>query len=196
MNLPNKLTISRIILAIAFVGFVFGHGLAWKVLALVTFVVASLTDLLDGYLAKRSNQITDFGRLMDPIADKILVLAAFVSFVEMGIIPAWMVIIIIFREVTITGLRIFALSRGKVIAADIGGKHKTVWQMIAIFTILIFLICREAGSAGWPFWTTEVAHLFGSVITVVMFITVLFTLGSGIAYLVRNRGVYADTKRD
>ena len=142
MNLPNKLTLSRIVLAIAFVGFVFGHGLIWKVLALVTFAVASLTDLLDGYLAKRNNQLTDFGRLMDPIADKILVLAAFVSFVEMGIIPAWMVIIIIFREVTITGLRIFALSQGKVIAADIGGKHKTVWQMIAICAILIF-ICPD-----------------------------------------------------
>lgn len=195
MNIPNKLTISRMLLSIAFIGFLFGHGLVYKALALATFTIATLTDLLDGYLAKKYNQVTDFGRLMDPIADKVLVLSAFLAFVEMGIVPAWMVVVIIFREVAITGLRMFALSRGRVLAADGGGKHKTVWQMIAIFTILIYLIFGEAGMNGARFWTTPTQHAFQDVIYGVMAVTVAMTLGSGIVYLVKNRGVYAGEKK-
>jgi len=118
MNLPNKLTVSRIVLVGVFMLFLFLHGVIAKVLALITFLIASFTDFLDGYIAKKYNMVTDFGKLMDPIADKVLILAAFLAFVEMELIPAWMVVIIIFREVTITGLRISALTRGKVIPAD------------------------------------------------------------------------------
>lgn len=195
MNLPNKLTISRIFLAFAFVGFLFGHGPVFKALALATFISASLTDILDGYLAKTRNELTDFGRLMDPIADKILVLSAFVSFVELGVIPAWMVIIIIFREVAITGLRLFALSRGKVISADGGGKNKTVWQMSSIVLILIFLLIKETGfwNAGTGVYSGEA--IFKNVIFWVMLMTVTFTFASGISYLIKNRGVYANEKK-
>lgn len=195
MNLPNKLTVSRVLLSFAFIGFLFGHGITYKVLALVTFVVATLTDMLDGYLAKRNNEVTDFGRLMDPIADKVLVLSAFVSFVEMRIIPAWMVVIIIFREVAITGLRLFALSQGKVIPADGGGKHKTVWQMTAIIVTLIFLIFKEGGEKTFGFWTGATEHVFKGVIFGVMLVAVAFTLASGVAYLVKNRGVYVNEKK-
>ena len=195
MNLPNKLTISRILLSFAFLGFLFGHGVIYKALALGTFVLASITDLLDGYLAKKRNEMTNFGRLMDPIADKVLVLSAFISFVELGIIPAWMVVIIIFREAAITGLRAFALSRGKVLAADGGGKHKTVWQMIAIITILLYLVVREAGMTGGRSWSAGAERSFHIVILVVMSITVALTLASGIAYLVKNKGVYANEKK-
>lgn len=195
MNLPNKLTISRILLSFAFLGFLFGHGVVYKALALATFVVASLTDVLDGYLAKRTNQMTDFGRLMDPIADKVLVLSAFVSFVEMRIIPAWMVVVIIFREVAITGLRFFALSRGKVIPADAGGKHKTVWQMIAIIMTLIFIIAKEAFAGASGAWTAATERLCHDIVLGVMFVAVMLTFASGISYLVRNRGVYAHEKK-
>ena len=140
MNLPNKLTISRIVLTFVFMAFLYTHGILAKTLALFTFLFASLTDALDGYIAKKNNQITDFGKLMDPIADKILVLSAFIAFVVMKIIPSWMVIVIILREIAVTVLRAIALGKGKVIQADGAGKHKTVWQMFVIAVILLFLI--------------------------------------------------------
>ena len=118
MNLPNKLTILRIALAVVFVVLLFIPGLPAKIGALITFLAASLTDLLDGYLAKKNGQITDFGILMDPIADKILILSAFLAFVQMQLVEAWMVVIIIFREAVVTGLRVLALAKGKVIKAD------------------------------------------------------------------------------
>ncbi len=195
MNLPNKLTVSRIILAFAFVGFLFGHGIIYKALALATFALASLTDMVDGYLAKSRNEMTDFGRLMDPVADKILVLSAFVSFVELRLIPAWMVIAIIFREVTITGLRLFALSKGKVIPADGGGKNKTVWQMSSIFLILIFLILKEPNKTGRAILSGRGEVVFQDAIFYVMVVTVIFTLASGISYLAKNRGLYATEKK-
>ena len=117
MNIANKLTISRIVLTFVFMFFLFSKGLASKVLALAVFAVASWTDFLDGFLAKKRNEITDFGKLMDPIADKILVIAAFLAFVEMKLIPAWIVVIIVFREFTITGLRLIALAKGVVMEA-------------------------------------------------------------------------------
>ena len=119
MNLPNKLTIIRIILSFVFMFLLFTQGLLAKVLALITFLIASITDFYDGYLARKYNLITDLGKLLDPIADKILVLSAFLAFVEMGIIPAWMVVIIILRELVITGVRIFAITDGKILAASI-----------------------------------------------------------------------------
>lgn len=198
MNLPNKLTILRILLAFVFILFLFIHGLGAKVTALAIFLLASATDALDGYLAKKYGQITDFGRLMDPIADKILILSAFLAFVELGLVPAWMVIIIIFREVAITGLRLLALGKGRVIAADAGGKHKTVSQMLAITAILLFLILRDAGSKVFGFWSARAQDLYKEGIYVLMLITVALTLISGISYLIKNREVYsnADEKTD
>ena len=153
MNLPNKLTVSRIVLTFIFMFFVFSRGIAAKYLALFTFGLACLTDFLDGYIARKRKLENDFGRLMDPIADKILILAAFLAFVEMKIVPAWMVIVIIFRELLITGLRINAARRGKVFSASLAGKHKTVSQMVAIISILIFLIIRESAKGLWgPLW--------------------------------------------
>lgn len=185
MNLPNKLTILRIILVGVFMLFLFSKGVAAKALAFTTFVIASLTDFLDGYLAKKYNMITDFGKLMDPIADKILILAAFLAFVEMKLIPAWMVVIIIFREIAVTGLRISALAKGKVIAADDGGKHKMISQVFAVLIILIFLMLKESGiNFSW----------MGSIIFFIMLITTLLTLISGISYLIRNRGIYFNAK--
>ena len=194
MNLPNKLTIFRIFLVAVFMFFVFSKGVAMKSLALITFLAASFTDILDGYIAKKYNMVTDFGRLMDPIADKILVLSAFLAFVEMELIPAWMVVVIIFRDIIVTGLRMAALAKGKVISADESGKHKMVSQVFAILVILFFLIFREAGIKVFHFWSAPTERIYKDAIFILMSITTLLTLISGMSYLIRNKGVYFNAK--
>jgi len=196
MNLPNKLTVLRIMLAAAFLLFLFSKGITSKVIALFIFLLASFTDFLDGFLAKRTNQITDFGKLMDPIADKILVLSAMLAFVEMGIIAGWMVVAIVFREIVITGLRVLALNKGKVMQSDGGGKHKTVWQIFAIFFILVFIIFKEGGARHFGFWSSSVEVFYRDMIFLLMFVTVVFTLSSGVSYLIRNKEVYSNAKTD
>lgn len=190
MNLPNKLTISRILLTFVFMFFLFSKGVTAKCMALFIFLLASLTDALDGYLAKKMNMTTDFGKLMDPIADKIFVIAAFLAFVEMELIPAWMVVIIVLREMVITGLRVMALTKGKVISSDDGGKHKMISQVSAIFIILLFIIFREAGIKVFNFWTEGTEILYKDAIFVLMSIATALTLVSGAAYLVENKGVF------
>ena len=194
MNLPNKLTIFRIILVAFFMFFLFSKGVIMKSLALATFLTASFTDFLDGYIAKKMNMITDFGKMMDPIADKILVLSAFLAFVEMKLVPAWMVVIIIFREALVTGLRMIALTKGKVVAADDGGKNKMVSQVFSIIIILLFIIFREAEMKVFNFWNDSTELIFKEAIFVLMFITTILTLISGISYLIKNRGVYFNAK--
>lgn len=194
MTIPDKLTISRIFLTFIFMYFLFSHGVLAKTLALFTFLLAAFTDFLDGFIAKASNISTDFGKLMDPVADKILVLSAFLAFVEMKLVPAWMVVIIILREITITGLRILSMTKGLVIPADTGGKHKMVSQVLAIFAILLFIIFREAGIKTFYFWNDRIESAYKDAIFVLMFITVLLTLVSGISYLVKNRRVYSNAK--
>ncbi|MFC1708512.1 CDP-diacylglycerol--glycerol-3-phosphate 3-phosphatidyltransferase [Candidatus Omnitrophota bacterium] len=188
MNISNRLTVLRLLLAFVFMAFLFMHGLIYKVIALLVFTFASLTDLLDGWLARKRNEITDLGKLLDPIADKVLVLAAFLSFVELNLIWAWMVIIIIIRELLITGLRIFAMTRGKVLAAGISGKHKTVSQMLTIFFILIVLVVREVGIQQ-AFWTTRTENMVNHGIILLMFITVALTVSSGFSYMWVNRKI-------
>ena len=186
MNLPNKITLSRIVFAFIFMFLLFCQGILAKYLALFTFCLACLTDFLDGHIARRRKLENDFGRLMDPIADKILVLAAFLAFVEMKIIPAWTVIVIIFRELVITGLRIIGVRRGKVLSASLAGKHKTVSQMAAIISILVFLIIRESGKSFWsPVW--ELWFKRGAFY--LMLLTVTLTLISGLSYLLRNKNI-------
>lgn len=194
MNLPNKLTLLRIALAFVFVAFLFAPGAYFRIAALLIFILASLTDLLDGYLAKKYNQMTDFGRLMDPIADKVLILSAFLAFVQMQLVPAWMVVIIIFREVAVTGLRLLALSRGKVITADRGGKHKTAVQVLAVFTILLLVVFRDAGSQNLSFWTSGAEAVYRNFVFGLMLLVVVLTLHSGLSYLINNREVYSNAR--
>ena len=186
MNLPNKITLSRIVLAFVFMFLLFCQGITAKYWALFTFILASLTDFFDGRIARKRNLENDFGRLMDPIADKILILAAFLAFVEMKIVPAWMVIIIIFRELVITGLRLNIARRGKVLAASLAGKHKTVSQMVAIVSILIFIIIKESMQQLWsPIWELW----FRRSVFYLMLTTVILTLISGLSYLTRNKNI-------
>lgn len=194
MNLPNKLTMLRIILVGVFMFFLFLHGVLAKTLALITFLTASFTDFLDGYIAKKNNMVTSFGKLMDPIADKILVLAAFLAFVEMELVPAWMVVIIIFREAIITGLRITVLTQGKVLAAEDGGKHKMVSQVFSIVAILLFIIFKEAGIKVFGFWNGSTERIYRDIIFLLMLITTFLTLASGMSYLIKNKGMYFNAK--
>jgi len=187
MNTPNKLTLSRIILTFIFMFFLFSRGVGAKFLALLTFCAASLTDYYDGKIAREKNEVTDFGRFMDPIADKVLIIASFLAFVELNLVPAWMVLLIIFRELVITGLRIFAATKGRIVQAERGGKHKTVSQVLAIFSILVFIFLREIDMRWVGLWTTNREYFFRQIIFVLMIITVVFTLTSGISYLWRNR---------
>ena len=169
MNLPNKLTIFRVILVIPFVALMLNGYDLW---AVAVFIIASLTDLLDGKIARKYNLITDFGKFMDPLADKLLVCAAMICLVEMGRLPAWMVIVIIGREFIISGFRLVASDNGVVIAASYWGKFKTTFQMLMI----IVLILNLGG----------VFDMIGLVLT---WIALILTVVSLIDYLVKNKQV-------
>lgn len=169
MNLPNKLTIFRVILVIPFVALMLNGYDLW---AVAVFIIASLTDLLDGKIARKYNLITDFGKFMDPLADKLLVCAAMICLVEMGRLPAWMVIVIISREFIISGFRLMASDNGVVIAASYWGKFKTTFQMLMI----IVLILNLGG----------VFDMIGLVLT---WIALILTVVSLIDYLVKNKQV-------
>jgi len=185
VNLPNRLTVSRLVLTVFFVVFLSTSTHWGDVVALALFIIASLTDWLDGFLARRLNQMTNFGKLMDPLADKVLVASALICLIPLGALPAWAVIVIITREFLITGLRQLAAGQGVILPADPLGKHKTAWQLI---TILFFLFLLAAGDCfgdetKWLrfLWVTVGPWLIG--------LTVLLTIYSGLAYLWKNRGL-------
>src|SRR5207248_2179428 len=166
MNLPNKLTISRFILTVAFLAVMFSRVRFHETIALVLFVAGGISDFLDGQIARRQKLITNFGILMDPLADKIMVCSAFIAFIELDWIRAWMVVIIVARELAITGLRLLAASRNVVLAAEGYGKHKTVSQIIAIISILVLHSYGQWGAVGKAIFGF---HLVGDVAWVVWF---------------------------
>lgn len=167
--------------------FLFSKGLIAKSLALAIFITAAITDYLDGFIAKKYNIVSDFGKIMDPVADKILTLAAFLAFVEMKLVPAWMVVVIIMRELLITSIRIIALKNRDVLPAGIGGKHKTVSQMLSIFVILIFIIIKESGIVTFGFWNASFEYWYKQLIFFLMIMTVILTIISGASYLIGNK---------
>ena len=191
MNLPNKLTITRIILTFIFIYFISKDGLSFIVVATLLFILACLTDFADGYIAKKYHKISDFGKLMDPIADKFLILAAFLAFVRMQVVENWMVLLILGREIIVTSLRIFALSKDKVLAAERAGKHKTVSQMVAIFAILGFIIFKESLYSRSQ-WSDAIEIWWKCGIDMLMLITVGLTLISGFSYIWNNRKLIHD----
>ena len=185
MNLPNRLTLGRLFLTVLFVGFLSSSTHWGDVVALILFVTASFTDWLDGYLARRLNQVTNFGRLMDPLADKVLVASALICLIPLQALPAWAVIVIITREFLITGLRQLAAGQGVVLPADPLGKHKTAWQLI---TILFFLILLAAGDC-FGDETRWLRYLWVEVGPFLIGITIVLTIYSGLAYLSKNRAL-------
>ena len=171
-----------------FILFLFVRGVGAKFLALAVFLIACITDYYDGFIARKRNIITDFGKLMDPIADKILILGGFLAFVEMKIIPAWMVIVIIVRELVITGIMLLALSQKKVLSAETAGKHKTVSQIVAVLSILIFLIIRDSG------FISSYIDIYHRGVYVLMLITVAMTFISGVSFMLKNKYIFMGEK--
>ena len=192
MNVPNKLTISRFVLTVAFLAVIFVEGPFFETIALLLFSAAGLTDYFDGKIARRDNLITNFGILMDPLADKIMVCTAFIAFVGLGWLPAWMAVVVVARELAITGLRLLAASKSVVLAAERYGKHKTVSQIVAIVAILILASYGQWGSAGRAVFGW---HLFGEpwirqFAEATKWLAVLLTFVSGWLYLWKNRILY------
>ena len=194
MNLPNKLTISRFILTVAFLVVMFSKVRYHLTIALVLFIAGGISDFLDGEIARRRKLITNFGILMDPLADKILVCSAFIAFVESSrmnpnapvMVEAWMVVIIVARELAITGLRLLAASKNIVLAAENFGKHKTVSQIVAINALLIVEACNE-----WPLWLQGIfTPWVVGFAKIMLWLTVVLTAASGLIYLWRNRAIY------
>jgi CDP-diacylglycerol--glycerol-3-phosphate 3-phosphatidyltransferase len=194
MNVPNKLTVSRFALTAAFLGVIFSNIRYRETTALVLFSLASLTDYFDGKIARRDKLITNFGILMDPLADKILVCSAFIAFVGLHWMAAWMVVLIVARELAITGLRLLAASKNVVLAAEGYGKHKTISQIVAIIAILVFHSYQEWDAIGPAVFGL---HIFGVpwiswFEPLSIWVSVGLTITSGGLYLWRNRQLYLD----
>lgn len=190
MNLPNKLTVIRIILVPFFVAAIlidFPFNYLW---ALIIFAIASITDMLDGKIARKKNLITDFGKFADPLADKILVLAALLCFVQNGLCDCIAVILILFREFSVTSIRLTAAANGKVVSANIWGKIKTVSQMSAIVIILLLQFILELINTG-IFGNAELYYTLSPVFTVVgyvlVWISTVFSIISGVIYILQNK---------
>lgn len=194
MNLPNQLTVSRFALTFAFLAALFLDFRFNETVALILFILASITDWLDGSIARSRNLITNFGILMDPLADKILICSAFIAFVGTHDISAWMVVIIVARELAITGLRLLAASKSLVLAAERFGKHKTISQIVTIISILILASYPQWGAFGKAVFEFPI---FGSpwvrgFTELSKWVSVMLTLYSGAVYLWRNRALYLD----
>ncbi|AYD40083.1 CDP-diacylglycerol--glycerol-3-phosphate 3-phosphatidyltransferase [Clostridium fermenticellae] len=195
MNLANKLTILRIILVPFFLIFVTVKDIPYGILiSIVIFILASITDKLDGYIARSRNQVTSFGKIMDPLADKLLVTTALVCLVEYHIIPSWVAIIIIAREFAVSGLRTVAAAEGKVIAASKWGKAKTVTQIIAIILALINLNYNHVSLGVLKKFITY-PHKFLNITTdAVMALAIIMTIISGLEYFVNNNDIFKSSK--
>lgn len=180
MNLPNKLTIVRVFLIIPFVVclLVPAFGVTGRYVATAIFIIASLTDLVDGKIARKYHLVTDFGKFMDPLADKLLVSAAMICLVETGELAAWIVVIIISREFIISGFRLVASDNGVVIAASYWGKFKTTFQMLMIIMLIL--------NFDHP--------VYRIACTVVTYVALVLTVVSLVDYLVKNRGVLKEQK--
>lgn len=180
MNLPNKLTLFRIFLIPVLIIVMMLNIPSKYLVACIIFIVASITDAMDGYIARSRNLVTDFGKFMDPLADKLLVIATLTCMIEASLVPAWMVIIIVSRELTVSILRAIAAADGKVIAASGGGKLKTITQMLSIIVILLGSNFNNA--------------LLLNIGFILILIATLLTLYSGWEYLYKNKDLFMNSK--
>ncbi|MGL5694817.1 MAG: CDP-diacylglycerol--glycerol-3-phosphate 3-phosphatidyltransferase [Peptostreptococcaceae bacterium] len=180
MNLPNKLTLFRIFLIPVFIILMMLNIPNKYLIACIIFIVASITDAMDGYIARKYNLVTDFGKFMDPLADKLLVISALTCMIEASLVPAWMVIIIVSRELTVSILRAIAAAEGKVIAASGGGKLKTITQMLSVIVLLLGANFNNA--------------LLLNIGFVCILVATLLTLYSGWEYLYKNKDLFMNSK--
>ena len=186
MNLPNKLTIARIILAPIFMIFLLINNTYSQYFATFIFLVASLTDLYDGYLARKTGVITGFGKFMDPLADKILVFTAFVSFVALGYVKTWMILVMILRDFLMTGLRSLAAYKGVVIMPSLLAQWKTGSQMTVIIIILLYINLKSTLLPLGYNWSIFTTHSALRAFDVMVFVTMLLSVVTGLDYLVKN----------
>ena len=199
MNTPNKLTTIRIIMAPIFMAILLINKIPHNYLiALLFFIVASITDLIDGRLARKNHQVTTYGKFLDPVADKILVLSALMGFVQLDITSAWVPLIVVTREFIVTSVRLLASAQGNVIAANIWGKVKTVIQLVAIIAIIAFKAIREilvsldfSAIVDILYWYDVVIPVTSKVL---LWLSVVITAWSGIVYVWQNRKYINTTK--
>lgn len=187
MTLPTKLTLARLVSTFVIMALLFIPGWIAKAAALGCFLLASATDWLDGYLARRWHETSPLGTLLDPIADKVLVLGIFLAFVQLRLVPAWMVLVIALREFLITGVRLFAASRSIVLSAAREGKHKTVSQFVTIVVILVVMVIEElpVGSGR----SVQLRETMGQMVLACMGLTTVLTVISGASFFWRHRAV-------
>lgn len=185
MNWANRLTLSRLALTVLFVAALNSRWQYGHTAALIIFALAGVTDYLDGEIARRYQYVTNFGKLMDPLVDKVLVAAAFISLVPLNAIPAWAATIVVARDFLITGLRLMASSKGRVLPAERLGKHKTSWQIVTVLFFLVLLAIHELhfGAMDDRWWQ----HAWNSGGTILLGGVVILTLYSGIGYAWRHR---------
>lgn len=187
MTFPNRLTLLRFGLAVTFIFSLLNFDrLEWLIVSLFLFIAAGITDLYDGILARRYDQETDFGRLMDPLADKLMTLVAFIYFIEIPELswPAWLVIVVIGRELAVNSLRTLAAVRKQVLAAATFGKYKTTVQMAGIFLVLLALISYRLNLVE-NLWLKGVSWM-------AMFLTLILTIYSGVEYFYQNMEIFKD----
>jgi CDP-diacylglycerol--glycerol-3-phosphate 3-phosphatidyltransferase len=193
MNLPNQLTVARLVLTFVFVALLSIDGLPYGgTAALIVFSIAAYTDFLDGHLARKHSLITNFGKLMDPLADKILMCAGFVLLACLNFIPAWIVVVILSREFLVTGLRLLATAEGVVLAADSLGKYKTIFQIVTVIYFLLIIAAREPLFQ----WLNPVFDLPllgpATLGLLLIWISLALTLISGLSYVWKNRKLLSD----
>jgi len=200
VNLPNRLTVARVCIVPVFLAVMLAPDLIglhylW---ALILFVIASYTDHLDGKIARKNNQVTNFGKFMDPLADKILVMTALVCFVQLGLADSWVVVLILAREFLVTGIRLIAAESGQVLAANRWGKAKTVSQIIAISAVLAFQFILELVDRGnLPAFTlggADGAFALTWIGSFLVLISAVFAVVSGVVYLMQNISLIDTTK--
>jgi CDP-diacylglycerol--glycerol-3-phosphate 3-phosphatidyltransferase len=191
MNLPNRLTCSRFVLTLAFVAVLSTKWPFANCVGLILFALAGVTDYLDGSIARSRNLVTDFGKLMDPLADKIMMAAAFILLVPEYAFPAWVAVTIVGREFAITGLRLLAASKGVVLPAEKLGKHKTVWQIVCVVFFLLLLALAELERAGvltgLVYWWGYAWIYAGRALIVTVLV---LTIYSGVRYLWNHRDLF------
>jgi CDP-diacylglycerol--glycerol-3-phosphate 3-phosphatidyltransferase len=192
MNLPNKLTLSRLVLTVLFVVCFYLPIANPITLAILIFAAASITDYFDGSIARSRNLVTNFGKLFDPLADKILIAAAFIMLVAEGALPAWIAIIILSREFFVTGIRQIAMSQNVVLAAEKLGKHKMLWQIITVLYFMLEAASREplCGFLKPIFKPDTGGHPY--VESFIVYFTTFLTLISGLSYFWKNRHLFKD----
>ncbi|MBP7791870.1 MAG: CDP-diacylglycerol--glycerol-3-phosphate 3-phosphatidyltransferase [Candidatus Goldbacteria bacterium] len=192
-KIPNRLTIFRMIIIVAFIPILLHNTMISSYLALFLFIIAAISDFVDGYIARKYNVVSTFGKVMDPLADKIMDLSAMLCFVQLDFIPAWMVIIIIGREFLVSGIRILAADEGRIIVASNWGKTKTVIEIISIIAIL-FLMCTNH-TIDYYHFSRQIFHeealtefvLLKVIPYVLMFIVAAISLVSGLEYFFKNK---------